>query len=185
MKNTLGDLHSWKPKILHLHVFGCRAYVYLPNEVYTNKLTLCSELIIFIGYEDNGYRFICHTQENVIFCSIQVIFDEGHFPRCLFSYPKKRRSFSRLIPEIKSLVSGPFGIDKPALTFSLPTPIYPRPLTSLILSNLPTHSKSLSLSPSLTPPKCFSVKIEEVQDVEDEDIEIHSSSPSFPEASLS
>jgi len=43
--------------------------VYLPNEVRANKLTLRSELMIFIGYEDNGYRFICHTQGNVIFCS--------------------------------------------------------------------------------------------------------------------
>jgi len=47
-----------KPKILHLYVFGCGAYVYLPNEVHANKLTLHSELMIFIGYKDNGYRFI-------------------------------------------------------------------------------------------------------------------------------
>ena len=50
-----------KPKISHLHVFGCGAYVYLPNEVCANKLILHSELMIFIGYEDNGYRFIHHT----------------------------------------------------------------------------------------------------------------------------
>ena len=50
-----------KPRISHLHVFGCGAYVYLPSEVRTNKLTLRSELMIFIGYEDNGYRFIRHT----------------------------------------------------------------------------------------------------------------------------
>jgi len=35
-----------KPKISHLYVFGCGAYVYLPNEVRVNKLTLCSELMI-------------------------------------------------------------------------------------------------------------------------------------------
>jgi len=50
-----------KPKISHLCVFGCGAYMYLPNEVHTNKLILRSELMIFIGYEDNGYRFIHHT----------------------------------------------------------------------------------------------------------------------------
>ena len=58
MENTLGDLHRWKSKILHLCVFGCGAYMYLSNEVCANKLTLRSELIIFIGYEDNGYKFI-------------------------------------------------------------------------------------------------------------------------------
>jgi len=140
--------------------------------------------MIFIGYKDNSYRFICHTQENVIFCSTQAIFDEGHFPRCLFSYPKKRRSSSGLTPEIKSLASEPFGIDKPALTSSLLTPVYPRSLTPSILSNLLTHSESLSLSPLLTPSKCSSVKIIEVQDIKDEDVEIHSSSSSSPEASL-
>jgi len=79
-----------KPKISHLHVFGCGAYVYLANKVHTNKLTPCSELMIFIGYEDNGYRFICHTQENVIFCSTQAIFDERHFPRCPPSHPREQ-----------------------------------------------------------------------------------------------
>jgi len=58
-----------KPKISHLHVFSCGAYVYLPNEVRANKLTPRSGLMIFIGYEDNGYRFIRHEQGNVIFYS--------------------------------------------------------------------------------------------------------------------
>jgi len=63
--------------------------MYLSNEVHTNKLTLCSELMIFIGYEDNGYRFIHHTQGNVIFRSTQAIFDEGHFPICPSSHPRE------------------------------------------------------------------------------------------------
>ena len=41
-----------KPRISHLRVFGCGAYVYLPSEVCANKLTPRSELMIFIGYED-------------------------------------------------------------------------------------------------------------------------------------
>ena len=85
-----------KPKISHLCVFGCGAYVYLPNEVCTNKLTLHSELMIFIGYEDNGYRFIRHTQNNIIFCSIQAIFDKRNFPKCPSSYPRERRPPSEL-----------------------------------------------------------------------------------------
>jgi len=45
-----------------------------------------------------------------------------------------------------------------------------------------TYSESLSSSPPLTPPKRSSVKIEEVEDVEDEDVEMHSLSPPSPEA---
>jgi len=50
---------------------------------------------------------------------------------------------------------------------------------------LPTHSESPSFSPLLTPPKQSLVKIEEVEDNEDEDVEMHSPSPPSPEASPS
>jgi len=89
--------------------------VYLSNKVHANKLILCSKLMIFIGYEDNGYRFICHIQGNVIFCSTQAIFNEGHFPRCLSSHSREQTPSGRLIPEIKLSVPGPFGVDKPTL----------------------------------------------------------------------
>jgi len=47
---------------------------------------------------------------------------------------------------------------------------------------LPTHSESPSPSPPLIPPKWSLVKIEEV---EDEDVEMHSPSSPPPEAGLS
>ena len=56
--------------------------MFLPSEVDTNKLTLYSELIIFIGYEDNRYHFMCYRQENIIFHSTHAIFDERLFPKC-------------------------------------------------------------------------------------------------------
>jgi len=133
--------------------------------------------MIFIGYEDNGYRFIYYTQGNVIFCSTQAIFDEGHFPKCPSSYPREQISSGRLTPEIESSAPEPFGVDKPA-----PTLAYPRPFTPPISPNLPTHSESLSPSSPLTPPKRSSVKIEEVKDDKDKDVKMHSPSPSFPEA---
>ena len=174
-----------KPKISHLHVFGCRAYIYLPNKVCTNKLTPCSELMIFIGYKDNGYRFIHHTQGNVIFYSTQAIFDEEHFPRYLSSYSREQTPPGRLIPEIELLAPGPFGINEPALISFPPTPVYPRPFTPPIPPNLPTHLESPSPSPPLIQPKWSSVKIEEIEDVEDKDVEMHSPSFSPPEAGLS
>jgi len=33
-------------------------HIFLPNEVYANKIVPHSELMIFIEYEDNGYHFI-------------------------------------------------------------------------------------------------------------------------------
>ena len=156
--------------------------MYFSNEVHANKLTPHSELMIFIGYKDNSYRFIRHTQGNVIFCSTQAIFDEGHFPRYLSSHPREQIPPGRLTPEIESSAPGPSGIDKPALTLFPPIPAYPRPFTPPIPPNLPTHSESPSLSPPLTPPKRSSVKIKKVEDVEDEDIEMYFLSSSSPEA---
>jgi len=118
----------------------------------------------------------------VIFCSTQAIFDEGHFPKCPSSYPREQMPPGRLIPEIESSAPEPSGVDEPASIPFLPTPAHPRPFTPPIPPNLPTHSESPSLSSPLTPPKRSSVKIEEVEDVEDEDVEMHSPSPSPPEA---
>jgi len=87
---------------------------------------------------------------------------------------------SRLTPEIESSAPGPFGVDEPAPTPFPPKPTYPRPFTPPISSNLPTHSESPSLSPLLTPPKWSSVKIEEVEDNEDKDVEMHPPSPPPP-----
>jgi len=136
--------------------------------------------MIFIGYKDNGYKFICHTQENVIFHSTQAIFDKGHFSRYPSSHSREQMPPSRLIPEIELSAPEPFGIDEPASTLFLPTSAHSRPFTPPIPPNLPTHSESPSSSPPLTLPKWSSVKIEEVKD-----IEMHSPSPFSPEASLS
>jgi len=138
--------------------------------------------MIFIGYKDNGYRFIYHTQGNVIFHSTQAIFDKGHFPRCPSSDSREQTPPGRLTPEIESLAPEPFGINEPPLTPFPPTPAHPRPFTPPIPPNLPTHSESSSPSPLLTPPKRSSVKIKEVEDDEDEDVKMHFPSPPSPEA---
>jgi len=168
---------------LHLYVFGYGAYIYLPNEVHTNKLIPCSELMIFIGYEDNSYRFIFYTQGNVIFCFTQAIFDKGHFPRCPFSHSREQIPSGRLTPEIELSASRPFGISEPALIPFPLTSVYSRSFTPPIPPNLLTYSESLFFSPLLTLSKQFSVKIEEVEDVEDNDVEIHFPSLFPPEAS--
>jgi len=65
-----------KYKNLHFCVFGCKAYVFLSSEVY-DKLVLYSELMMFIRYENNC--FMCHIQENIIFCFTHAVFDEELF----------------------------------------------------------------------------------------------------------
>jgi len=138
--------------------------------------------MIFIGYEDNSYRFIHHTQGNVIFCSTQAIFDEGHFSKCSSSYSREQMHPGRLTLEIESSAPEPFGVDEPALIPFPLTSVHPRPFTPPISPNLLTHSEFPSPSPPLTPPKWSSVKIKEVEDVEDEDVKMYSPSPPLPEA---
>jgi len=53
------------------------------NEICPNKLALYSELMIFIRYKYNSYYFIYHIQENVVFYSGHVIFNEKFFLNAL------------------------------------------------------------------------------------------------------
>jgi len=89
-----------KPKTLHFHVFGCGTYVFLPSEVHANKLTLHSELMIFIGYKNNGYHFMHHTQENIIFHFTYAIFDKELFPKCTDSHMKEYKLYNKLLNKI-------------------------------------------------------------------------------------
>jgi hypothetical protein len=65
-----------KPDLSHLKVFGCIAYVHVPNELRT-KLDSKAEKCVFIGYslEQKGYK--CY---NLVTCemrvSMDVVFDE-------------------------------------------------------------------------------------------------------------
>ena len=87
-----------------------------------------------------------------------------------------------LTPEIELSVPRPFGNDKPTPIPFPPAPLHPRPLTPPIPPNLPAHSESPSPSPSLVPPERPSVKIEEVEDNQDNNTEMLSPSPLPPKA---
>ena len=65
-----------KPDLSHLEVFGCLAYVHVPDEL-RSKLDLKAEKCVFIGYslEQKGYRsYNPLTRE--IGISRDVVFDE-------------------------------------------------------------------------------------------------------------
>ena len=86
--------HNWRtpyellnkevPDISHLRVLGCAAYVFLPEDVCTDKLAPKSKLMVYIGVapgNERNYLFM-HSPNNVIFTAAHVLFDELHFPKC-------------------------------------------------------------------------------------------------------
>ena len=76
-------LEHTKPDVTHFCVFGCGAYIFLPEEVHTNKLNPKSELMTFIGYPQGtkGWMFM-RGPNNVIFTAAQALFDKTLFPKC-------------------------------------------------------------------------------------------------------
>jgi hypothetical protein len=72
-----------KPTIDHLRVFGCGAYVFIPEETRTNKLAPKSELMIYLGTAPGvkGWTFM-RSPNNIIFTAAHTIFDEEMFPKC-------------------------------------------------------------------------------------------------------
>jgi hypothetical protein len=81
-------LHHTKPDVAHLRVFGCGAYVFLPEDMQSNNLSPRSELMTFIGLIEGtkGYIFM-KSPNNVVFTAIQALFDKTLFPKC----PNMRR----------------------------------------------------------------------------------------------
>ena len=72
-----------KPDISHLRVFGCGAYVHLPEEKRQNKLSPKSELMIFLGFPAGvkAFRFM-RLHNNSLFIGTTAVFDETIFPKC-------------------------------------------------------------------------------------------------------
>jgi hypothetical protein len=87
-KTPFERLHRTKPDVAHLRVFGCGAYVFLPEDVRSNNLSPRSEMMTFIGIVEGtkGYIFM-RSPNNIVFTAIQALFDETLFPKC----PNMRR----------------------------------------------------------------------------------------------
>ncbi len=82
-------LNKKAPSISHLQVFGCGAYVYLPQDMQKDKLAPKSELIVYLGIAEGikGHHFM-HTANNQLFTAATALFDENLFPKCKTSAPK-------------------------------------------------------------------------------------------------
>jgi hypothetical protein len=68
-----------KPKVGHICVFSCRAYIFIPKEKCKNKLSPKTE---FIGYAQGNYLFMRHEVHYTTFSSPKAIFDETFFLFC-------------------------------------------------------------------------------------------------------
>jgi hypothetical protein len=76
-------LHRTKPDVAHLRVFGCGAYVFLPEDMQSNNLSPRSKLMTFIRLSEGtmGYIFM-RSPNNNVFTAIQALFNETLFPKC-------------------------------------------------------------------------------------------------------
>src|SRR6266581_2919208 len=75
-------LNNETPDISHLRVFGCGAYVHIPEARRVNKLSPKSELMVYLGRGPGMKANIFMHKPNTLFYSDKALFDEILFPRC-------------------------------------------------------------------------------------------------------
>jgi transposase InsO family protein len=75
-------LNNEIPDISHLRVFGCGAYVHIPESRRKNKLSPKSELMIYLGRPSRMKGDMLMHTPNTLFYSDKALFDEILFPRC-------------------------------------------------------------------------------------------------------
>ena len=82
-KTPFENMEHTKPDATHLRVFRCGVYVFLLEEVCTNKLNPKSKLMMFIGYpaRTKGYLFM-RSPNNVLYTAVQALFDETLYLKC-------------------------------------------------------------------------------------------------------
>jgi hypothetical protein len=73
---------TMKESLKHLRVFGCDAWVHIPED-YRTKLEAKARKCIFLGYDDSGvgYRFY-HVDSATIVRSADADFEEKSFTQC-------------------------------------------------------------------------------------------------------
>ena len=90
-KTPYEALHKEKPDISHLRVFGCAAYVFIPEEKRQNKLSPKSELMTYLGIPDGVKGYLFMRSNTSLFVATQAMFDEEVFPRCPDSDSNRRQ----------------------------------------------------------------------------------------------
>ena len=76
-------LHGVTPDVSHLQVFGCGAYVHIPENQRENKLAPKSELMVYIGHTEGVKAFtFLRLSKGTVYTGVTAMFDEAHFPKC-------------------------------------------------------------------------------------------------------
>ena len=79
-------LHGSQSDIAHLCIFGCAAYMHLPEDMWANKMAPKSELMVYIGVapgNKSSFLFM-RSLNNVLFTSAHALFNEA----CFLCYAK-------------------------------------------------------------------------------------------------
>ena len=82
------NIHNEIPNVAHLRVFGCGTYVHIPEARQVNKLSLKSELMIYLGRQAGMKADVFMRSPNTLFYSDKALFDETLFPKCKTGEPK-------------------------------------------------------------------------------------------------
>jgi transposase InsO family protein len=116
-------LHKAAPEVSHLRVFGCGAYVHIPEERRVNKLAPKSELMVYIGHTEGVKAFtFLRLKNNTVYIGATALFDENFFPKCETT---KRRGVTRLDEPIEQ--HGPVPQPTPIVDDDGDTPHRPPP----------------------------------------------------------
>ncbi|EIW81942.1 hypothetical protein CONPUDRAFT_55148, partial [Coniophora puteana RWD-64-598 SS2] len=70
------------PDVSKFRVFGCGAYVFLPEAYRKDKLDSHSKLMTYIGNADGGHGWKFMRRDNSTFIAAHAVFNELMFPRC-------------------------------------------------------------------------------------------------------
>jgi transposase InsO family protein len=81
-------LNNEIPDVSHLRVFGCGAYVHIPEARHLNKLSPKSELMIYLGKQASMKGDVYMRTPNTLFYSDKALFDEMLFPCCSMEHKK-------------------------------------------------------------------------------------------------
>ena len=81
-------LYKQQPDIAYLQVFGCAAYIHIPEDIRTNKMASKSELMVYLGVTPgNTSNFLFMQSSNkILFTSAHALFDKLHYPCCVSFY---------------------------------------------------------------------------------------------------